>query len=243
MSKLTVHLVARGASLDHSIGFALHRLHGSETGSLEVERFTTDGLSTLGVTEALEDRLEPNVLGEFALVVDDIVPSTREALPPVSGTYTNTTSRTAESAPASARLVVRFDRPIVPADLGVPPYDLFVAIARDGERYDVHLPGQPPRLGRPAHLPDETGPDGFLDDAGYPWAMVVPADWRFPLERVFVADGEGRQGAYAGFHDWRRSRGTSSTSWYLTPVTSTPRVVDAFSASFRQRGWRIDASR
>lgn len=51
----------------------------------------------------------------------------------------------------------------------------------------------------------------FKDKNGFPFGMLMPADWQPPSERVSLID------AYPGFLDFVASQGTKSANWYKTP--------------------------
>ena len=51
----------------------------------------------------------------------------------------------------------------------------------------------------------------FKDKNGFPFGMLMPADWQPPSERVSLID------AYPGFLDFVASQGSKSANWYKTP--------------------------
>jgi hypothetical protein len=69
-------------------------------------------------------------------------------------------------------------------------------------------------------LPDsENGPsdpaDFRYDEGeyiGFPWCMILPIDWPYPVERKDIHD------VYPFFQDWYQSDGLTNTDWYLKPV-------------------------
>lgn len=88
------------------------------------------------------------------------------------------------------------------------PYDPFLVpdgytaqrTDTNGVRYEVHLPSvQTAYSGR------------LLDEDGFPWAMIVPGDWLWPLERVNITN------AYPRFQNWYMTYGESDSDWYLSP--------------------------
>jgi len=69
--------------------------------------------------------------------------------------------------------------------------------------------------------------DGMIDANGYPFGIVVPADWQWPLERTHIDD------AYPHFEAYRAWLAGDVTElsfeaehWYLSPTTQEGVVVD-----------------
>jgi LruC domain-containing protein len=235
----TYHLFARGAALDHAFGVAVHGLPPWATGSIEIERFAPTMTRSTIESRSLENALEVGQGLESTLALEDLVASTTSALSPNGQGYTNTVSPVLQGGPASVRFVVTFDAPIARGPLGAAPFDPFLSVLREGgERWDIHLPNRPPRPGRPSGLPDESGPNTFLDPDGYPFALLLPNAWRFPLERVPI------ETAYPTFVNWRNTRGSTSQTWYSSPTSTSPstRVTNVMLETLRTRGWSLKAS-
>jgi len=93
------------------------------------------------------------------------------------------------------------------------PFDPFLYVYKT--YYDIHLIGKDP-------LPKTKNPAwsytsvafNFMDEAGFPWALLVPAEWQHPAETQFIED------LYPFFKDWRESTGASDSNWYLRPLDS-----------------------
>lgn len=92
------------------------------------------------------------------------------------------------------------DAPANPISQSLPPYDLFIHVQNTGR--EVHFPGLYTH-------PD--GSDEYLDSDGFPWALAVPVDWRWMLER------ENIHTAYATFIGWYTSAGNLNRDWYNFP--------------------------
>lgn len=90
--------------------------------------------------------------------------------------------------------------PLRRADLGSMPYDLFLRVLDTG--HDIHFAGR---------YVDEDGADRYVDSAGFPWALMVPGDWRWPYERGNIHP------AYPLFDDWYGSGGENARNWYDFP--------------------------
>lgn len=110
-------------------------------------------------------------------------------------------------------LELQFEPALERVSVAPMPYDPF--LIPDGAkavRYDTNT-GLPLEI----HLPFvETDYSGMrLDSEGFPWAMIVPGDWLWPLERVFITN------AYAGFQAWYESGGTQFQDWYSDPIAES----------------------
>lgn len=224
----TFHLVARGASLDHAFGINIPGMPPEASGTVSIERFDATGVSTSVEVTSLASRLQPALDGTVHLRIDDVFPSTQAALPAM-----NTLDLDPASPPASARVVVAFDAPIERAPLGLAPFDPFLLVQRSDGPYDVHLPGKLPFFGRPAGLPLEDGVPSFVDASFHPFAMLVPDDWRFPLEKVDVHQ------AYPIFSQWRSSLGQLGASWYLSPEEVAGVVIAPVGNPYHDRPWTL----
>jgi LruC domain-containing protein len=94
------------------------------------------------------------------------------------------------------------ENPQDPANINRAPYDPYLYVKNTG--HDVHLIGEEPLPG--SNNPDD---DDFRDGDGYPWALLVPADWQHPDERQRIDE------AYPAFTYWRQSEGEYYPDWYL----------------------------
>ncbi len=144
------------------------------------------------------DGAEPN---EYAVPAG----TTFELLPASNTTIAQSNSNAGGTyAPGKgATFTITFAAPVGRAQLGLPPYDLYAFVINTNR--SIHLPGRALR---------EDGSDPYLDADGFPWAVKLPAEWRWPLERVRVQD------AYPEFAEWAASFGRTAKDWYLRPDES-----------------------
>ncbi|MCB1316990.1 MAG: LruC domain-containing protein, partial [Leptospiraceae bacterium] len=95
------------------------------------------------------------------------------------------------------------DAPIERDALGTPPYDIYLYVVDSGK--SVHFSGR---------YYDENGKDRYLDPDGFPWALLIPVDWRWMYERQNIHT------AYPQFRPWYTSDGQDYKDWYIFPDES-----------------------
>ncbi|GJM22435.1 MAG: LruC domain-containing protein [Planctomycetota bacterium] len=208
----TFHLLARGGSFDHRLGLHFPDLPDGTEGTIEVERFLSDDEDTHVIETPLEIA---TLIDDLERRLETILPSSALAMPGLPGKFlVNTTGEGVDRQGASSRLMMTFDEAIDLADFGAPPWDLYWSVNDGNGWLDVHFAGFDAFEDRPEGLPEETGPEAFLDEQGYPWMIEVPFNWRFPLESTFIGQ------AYPSFLGWAASHGSQFGAWYDTPTNS-----------------------
>ena len=228
---LTLHLAARGASYDHSVGWHLPGLPSNAQGAISIERFYSDDAQT---HEVEPSRDLQSVIHQGQRRIPDLFASTQAALQPTPGnSLTNTSASGVDRPAASVRVLISFESPISPGVLGQAPYDLYFAIEHGDELWDVHMPGIPGFSDRTGYLPDESGTDSFLDDDGNPWMLEFTNDWRFPLEQVPVWS------AYPEFSSWVDSEGSLYKDWHASPAEGNGIVSEAILGYVPARVWSV----
>jgi len=108
----------------------------------------------------------------------------------------------------SADVELVLANPVNTKHLGKVPFDPYIKVLNTAQ--EVHFPGlyEDPDAG----LFDEGAEaDLYIDNNGFPWALMVPGDWFWPYERGDIHN------AYANFDDWYTSFGATNTDWYLSP--------------------------
>ncbi|MCB1141985.1 MAG: LruC domain-containing protein [Leptospiraceae bacterium] len=118
---------------------------------------------------------------------------------------------------ASTKIV--FNKPIAKQTLGPAPYDLFINVL--SKKINNSYPSEAPSssLGYfEIHLPGKyktsSGKDVYLDNSGFPWAIVVPGLWAWPLEGSKYDIRKGNS-PYPDFILWTNSKGKTNKNWYL----------------------------
>lgn len=221
------HLVARGAAYDHLFGLHVPGIPAGATGAVQIERLLPSGAQQ--VSRSLSDVIAANRR------IPDIFESTQTALPAPAGyPFTNVFFGQPMQDAASARLRIEFDVAVDPQQLGSAPFDPYLGIKRyDEVAWDVHLAGKPGFADRPGHLPSEQGGQTFLDGQGYPYALLVPTSWRYPLELQHI------EGAYSQFQDWRVTSGASNVGWYLNAASAGGVVSTPLTNRIPSRSWTL----
>jgi LruC domain-containing protein len=90
-----------------------------------------------------------------------------------------------------------------------PPYNPYLLVRNTGK--EIHLMGEQDLRGSTS--------ESFQDAQGFPWGLLVPADWVHPDE------GQRIEVHYPRFTNWRESFGMLHGNWYL--YYDTPYVVEA----------------
>lgn len=103
------------------------------------------------------------------------------------------------------------DTPIDRSEIAPMPYDPFlIPNGVNWPRGNVDYKGE-------VHLPfvDSAYKNSggmVLDSTGFPWALLVPGNWHWPLSGRSIYDG------YPDFRAWYESRGAVSANWYTNVV-------------------------
>lgn len=203
----TATALARGAGFEHEFGIVL-RFAGLNAMATVVydSRAGLENLELIGSNE----------------IVLPLFPATSESFerPGSDSTMDNVTS----SADLSDGYVTTFTVIYTatgaepPADVWK-PYDPYLRVFHTGKpNVDIHLIGQPPLPDSENHLLDPAPAPGFRDPDHYPWALLVPGGWQWPLEHS-ASEAPIIEHAYADFSLWVGSQGTTHTDWYNRPVS------------------------
>lgn len=178
-----VRHIARGAGYRHTLQLTLP---GVSNATLAMKRFGFDNTTV--------EAESTSVVPTFEHV--EIMPN--------SGTTIqsdNSKKGQAYKPGKRAEFEVSLATPVAADSLGTMPFDLHLNVINTGHK--IHFAGR---------YFDANGKDLYLDPAGFPWAILVPGTWLWPVET------QNTHIAYPAFKTWYESAGTASVDWYLSPL-------------------------
>jgi LruC domain-containing protein len=181
--------VAKGAGYNHSLYLRLPP-------SISISNFTTTIFDSRGVN--LNSGTSLNNPGSS---VTSALPIYNNQDSNITIPSQNVTSGSVFNPGRIAKTVIRFSTPIKRTVLGTAPYDLYAKVITTGR--EIHFPGKyyGTQFG--------AGKDDYLDANGFPWAVLVAGEFKWPLERQNIYT------AYAKFTNWSKSKGAYDNDWYL----------------------------
>ncbi|PKA16334.1 LruC domain-containing protein [Leptospira haakeii] len=109
-----------------------------------------------------------------------------------------------------ATVEIVFNAPVERAKLGSFPYDLFAYVINT--KQEIHFPGL---------YKNNNGTDKYLDNTGFPWAILVPGTWKYPYENYDIR--KPSETGYSEFNLWVSSGGKEYKTWYYD-VTNESKV-------------------
>jgi LruC domain-containing protein len=138
----------------------------------------------------------------------EILPQSNTTIP-----SSNTSNQAADNFKLgwSADVELVMVNPVNTIKLGKVPFDPYIKVLNTNQ--EVHFPGlyEDPDAG---WFDEGAEADLYIDNNGFPWALMIPGDWFWPYERGDIHK------AYENFDDWYTSFGNTNTDWYLTPDLS-----------------------
>ena len=181
--------VAKGAGYNHSLYLRLPP-------SISISNFTTTIFDSKGAN--LNSGTSLNNPGSS---VTSALPIYNNQDSSVTIPSQNVTSSSVFNPGRIAKTVVRFSTPVKRSVLGTAPYDLYAKVITTGR--EIHFPGK--------YYGNQfgAGKDDYLDANGFPWAVLVAGEFKWPLERQNIYT------AYAKFTNWSKSKGAYDNDWYL----------------------------
>ena len=202
--KVKMKVRAIGASYDNGFGFQLDELVPSDvasvTGQVLIRSYITRNANN---TEAGQSKA-------VIICYDSPEPSLQRP----SGSMFNTIQANPTGTSDTIRVNVTFASPVVDSKLEIGDFNPFI-MTNKRRGYEVHLGNMRPTDLATTSLfgtvQDRTNVSGnvFYKTAnGMPWAISIPADFSYPVERTSVTT------AYNYFDDWAISGGTTYTDWY-----------------------------
>ncbi|MEI1279536.1 LruC domain-containing protein [Leptospira venezuelensis] len=109
-----------------------------------------------------------------------------------------------------ATVEIVFNAPVERAKLGSFPYDLYAYVINT--KQEIHFPGL---------YKNNNGTDKYLDNTGFPWAILVPGAWKYPYEKYDIR--KDSETGYSEFNLWVSSGGKNYKTWYYD-VTNESKV-------------------
>jgi len=121
--------------------------------------------------------------------------------------------------PQSVTFTLTFTPAVARSILGAVPYDVYMLVdnaRKDGQSgilvKEVHLIGfAPTTLAHPGFLDESDGlknRDHYKSERNLPWAIHIPGEWQYPLEKKSIVEG------YKYFGAWAESGGVNYPDWY-----------------------------
>ena len=132
-----------------------------------------------------------------------------------SGTWVNTVEGEEYVTPAELTFTIELSVPLPPDDFAyLPPYNPFLTVNGTRGR-EVHLSDYPPTslvdqslFGTEADDSDPSQDRYYKTTTNLPWAVVIPEEWNYPIEKAEITWG------YLHFADWAESGGSQNNDWY-----------------------------
>ena len=204
---LDYRLDARGASDDSGFGINLPGVSKSLIASATLS--TNGGTPAAVAVEA--GQTEATYIISSSLMKD---------MPGSGSCFGNTQADCKTLSQVPYELVLNFTTPQA-LSLFSAPFNPFIFSATQRGR-ETHLAGH-----NPTSLADKslfstqddltvsgTPSSYYMDKDRRPWALDIPANWSWPLEKVNLLS------AYPNFAGWAKSSGSTNTDWYLTGIVS-----------------------
>lgn len=170
--------IAKGAGYNHTLNIRLPNTAGA---SLSLLQKSSAGVEKLNTTRVLSANEDIQLLGNSKNTISQ----------------SNTSAKQTFKAGDNLEFSVNFAAAVNRTELGAAPYDIYLYV--QNTKHEIHFAGKYTKA---------DGSDLFLDSDGFPWAILLPSDWRWMLETKNIHN------AYPDFKDWYSSKGTSSLTWY-----------------------------
>lgn len=174
--------VAKGAGYNHTLNL---RFPQEVNGSYSITRKKPNGTVYLKETKTLDNTKTIAILPQSNTTIQQA----------------NTDRRESFLIGDVSEFEMILDAPVEKIKLGKCPYDLFLYVVNTN--LEIHFLG---------FHKNADGTDQYLDRNGFPWALLVPGDFTWPLEREDIHKG------YPNFETWYSSLGQNFLDWYNTKV-------------------------
>jgi len=189
------YLIARGGSYDHNWHLRIDLPQNAQAGGT-YQLYIPDGAST--GSEAVRNVDTSN--GIDVLVYDN----TSTLFAHSTSVFANTEWDSEKVLGHKFSFEITLDTPIPVAQMPSAPFDPYLFVV--DTNYEIHLQGEVPVLPQSSNIED--GLTSFVDDNGYPFALIFPEDWRFPNEYVDIGE------AYPQLLEYINSNKQQNKDWY-----------------------------
>lgn len=193
------YLIARGGSYDHSWHLRIALPDGSQadgTYQLYVPPGVTSGnelIQYIDTSSGIDITLFNNTTSLF--------------YDPASS-FTNTLWDSEHILGHKFSFEITLSNPVILEQMDTAPFDPYLYVYNTN--LEIHLEGKSPVM--PASDNISKGLTSFVDENGYPFALVFPEDWRFPYEYVDIGQ------AYPQLLEYIQSNRQNQTDWYNNGV-------------------------
>lgn len=192
------YLIARGAGLDSDFHLRIKSEGFTYEGNVEIIRTNPISLNTTTRAE---------ILSELDLVLFE---STKNIFAANEGfAFTNTNSESGFKKGPKSEFTIYLSQPVPLSSFADLPLDPYIYLPSSG--LEVHLPNNDPTPNSNNVLQGFTS---FIDDYGYPFAMLIPEEWSYPVEFVNLTE------AYPNFINYVLSGQTQDIDWYQFPQST-----------------------
>lgn len=130
----------------------------------------------------------------------------------------NTLPGNSSGDPVLFSVNIALSSPVPLNQIGLGVYNPFIWMVESpsGRGHEIHLPGKQPTAKADASLfgsgNDDTSLSAgkyYLSDENLPWALNIPGDFSYPVEKIDICI------AYLNFAAWAQSGGASNQNWYI----------------------------
>jgi len=127
--------------------------------------------------------------------------------------YVNTIAGSSYIASPKFSIDISLDQEVNMNQIGQAPFDPFLHVINTN--YEIHQAGFSARLNESNNV--RNGHNTFIDQDGYPFALVFPDEWAWPIEYEDLGN------CYEDFLNFVLSDGASLTDWYRRPNANRTR--------------------
>ncbi len=208
------------------------RLLSDEDELLDFDQVPSEKLVAIPAVDTVENE-DSIVIKLFQHIYNEVYPHTNGTQDPGEGTTILNTqpfedaSHRTDPVTFTGSLYFDASAQLEQSDLGELPLDLFL-LKKGNEQVEIHLPDVPPsglttQVNIPSDDPDvhdASDPSNgkfYITANNLPWALHIPMDWNYPIEKTEIID------AYKNFAEWAVTKGSEKADWYTPEVEN---VID-----------------